>query len=292
MIRSLASLVLGSLSLCPLAAQAIIAQSSGLPNPGQVIDFGANVLPNFTPVTTQFAGITVNTASYFTTGTSVNLVGGFLTQIPNSGSTQLRIQFAAPIIELSFVWHQVALGTPTTMSALLQGAVVDSFTGSWSQFQTNNYFGFTNTVFDELRIDFVSDFNLDTLAFTAAPSSQAACTLHNGGNLNPVGFVCSTLPQLGTTWQGSVAHNANTLLSALAYAPNGLSAPVPLFGGELLVDPGALVLFAGGPNYSFPVPAAPSWTGTVLTFQGLRLEQGAGGLAIVPLNAVQLLVGT
>ena len=291
MIHSRSLLVLSLLSLSPLAAQAIIAQSSGLPNPAQVIDFGANVLPNFTPVTTQFPGITVSGASYFTTGVSNNLVGGFLTQIPSSGSTQLRIQFAAPVVELSFVYHQIAAGAQTTISALLQGVVVDSFSGSWIQSQPNNYFGFTNTVCDELRIDFVADFNVDTLAFTpAAPG--ASCTIVNGNNVNPFGFVCSTLPQLGTTWQGSVAHTANTVLSALAFAPNGPAAPVPLFGGELLVDPTALVLFVGGPNYAFAVPAAPSWTGTVLTFQGLRLEQQAGSLGIVPLNAVQLVVGT
>jgi hypothetical protein len=46
-----------------LRAQAIVAQSAGLSNPDQVIDFGANVLPNFTPVTNQFAGITVSHAS-------------------------------------------------------------------------------------------------------------------------------------------------------------------------------------------------------------------------------------
>ncbi|HEU4419862.1 MAG TPA: hypothetical protein VFT55_13100, partial [Planctomycetota bacterium] len=55
-----------SLSTAP--AQAIIAQSSGLANPGQVIDFGANLFPNWTPITNQFGGITVTHAAYFTTG--------------------------------------------------------------------------------------------------------------------------------------------------------------------------------------------------------------------------------
>jgi hypothetical protein len=290
MIRSTTLLVLSWLSLSPLAAQAIIAQPSGITNPGQVIDFGANVLPNFAPVTTQFAGLTVSGASYFTTGVSNNLVGGFLTQISGGGSTQLRIQFAAPIVELSFVYHQIASGTQTTISALLQGVVVDSFSGSWNQAQPNNYFGFTNTVFDELRIDFVADFNVDTLAFNP-PLPVASCTLQNGGNVNAVGFTCASLPQLGTAWQGSVVHQPNTLLSALAYAPFGLQTPVPLFGGELLVDPNSLVLFTGGPSYGFAIPASPAWVGSVLTFQGLRLDLVAGTPAIVPLNAQVLLVG-
>ena len=60
-------------------AQAIIAQSQGLQSPDHVIDFGANLYPNFTNITTEFAGITVRHARYFTTGVSNNLVGGFLT---------------------------------------------------------------------------------------------------------------------------------------------------------------------------------------------------------------------
>jgi hypothetical protein len=173
---------------------------------------------------------------------------------------------------------------------LLQGVVVDSFSGSWNQAQPNNYFGFTNTVFDELRIDFVADFNVDTLAFNP-PLPVASCTLQNGGNVNAVGFTCASLPQLGTAWQGSVVHQPNTLLSALAYAPFGLQTPVPLFGGELLVDPNSLVLFTGGPSYGFAIPASPAWVGSVLTFQGLRLDLVAGTPAIVPLNAQVLLVG-
>lgn len=77
------SLFAGVLALLiPAAAahgQAIIAQTSGLPNPGQVITFGANLYPNFTPVTTEFPGITLTHAAYFTTGTYINLSGGFLT---------------------------------------------------------------------------------------------------------------------------------------------------------------------------------------------------------------------
>jgi len=88
-----------------VAAQPIIAQSSGLSSPGHVIDFGANLFPNFTPVSTQFAGITITHARYFTTGVSNNLVGGFLTNDPIGPPDPLRILFASPISDLSFVYH-------------------------------------------------------------------------------------------------------------------------------------------------------------------------------------------
>ena len=160
-----------------LRAQAIVAQFAGLSNPDQVIDFGANVLPNFTPVTNQFAGITVSHASYFTTGTSNNLVGGFLTNDFSGAPNTLRIQFATPISDLSFVYHQVGVGAPSQFRALLGGVLVSSFSHASDQFQPNNYFGFTNLVFDELQLDFVIDFNLDTLAFNlAGPSIVSYCT--------------------------------------------------------------------------------------------------------------------
>jgi len=161
----------------PLRAQAIIAQSSGLTNPDQVIDFGANVLPDFAPVSNQFAGITVSHARYFTTGSVNNMVGGFLTNDFSGPPDTLRIQFAAPISDLSFAYHQIATSAPSHFRAVLSGVVVDSFSNTSDQFQPNNYFGFTNIVFDELQLDFVVDFNVDTLAFNlAGPTLANFCT--------------------------------------------------------------------------------------------------------------------
>src|SRR5262245_61518630 len=96
--RSLfALLVLLASFPAPARAQAIIAQSSGLTNPSHVIDFGANLFPNFTPITTQFTGITVTHARYFTTGTSNNLFGGFLTNDFSGSPNTLSIKFASTL---------------------------------------------------------------------------------------------------------------------------------------------------------------------------------------------------
>jgi len=272
-------------------AQAIIAQSSGLSSPAQVIDFGANLFPNFTPVSTQFAGITITHARYYTTGVVNNLVGGFLTNDPIGLPNTLRIQWAQPITDLSFVYHQISTQFPSVIRAVLQGNTVASFSGTWNQFQTNNYFGFTNTVFDELQIDFVGDFNVDTLAFN--PLGAAACLFYNGTGVNPSDFSCATTPQLGTTWQGLVTPNANTLLSAIVYAPGGFITAVPLFGGELLINPSPPpIAFTALSSFSLPIPAAPSWTGTVLPFQGVRLDLVGGVPTFVPLNALMLVIGT
>lgn len=274
-------------------AQAVIAQPAGLANPAQVIDFGANVLPNFTPVSTQFAGLVITHASYFTTGVSNNLVGGFLTNNFSAGlPNTLRIQFASPIQDLTFVYHQISTAQPSVIRAVLGGVTVDSFSGTWNQTQTNNYFGFTNTVFDELQIDFVADFNVDTLAFNPA-GTTATCVPYNGSGTNPADLSCGSLPQLGTTWTGLVAVNANTLLSALVYAPGGFGAPLPLFGGELLIQPApSPIAFTGLGSYSLAIPAAPTWAGTALHFQGLRLDLVGGVPTFVPLNALLVTIGT
>ena len=277
-------------SLSTATAQAIIAQTSGLPNPGQVITFGANLFPNFTPISTEFGGLTVTHASYYTTGVVNNLVGGFLTNnisapLPNT----LIIRFVNPITEVSFVYHQIGAGS-SVIRAVFQGLTMDSFSGSWNQSQPNNYFGFQNTVLDELQIDFQGDFNVDTLAFS--PPFGAACNFFNGTNVNPPDFSCVTMPVLGTTWQGLIAPTPNTLLTVLVFAPGGLLSPVPLFGGELLVQLSpAPIMLTGSGGYSIAIPSGGSWTGTSLVFQGLRLDLIGGNVTFVPLNAMQLVLG-
>jgi hypothetical protein len=158
-------------------AQAIIAQPFGLASPQHVIDFGANLYPNFTPVTTEFAGITLTHTKYFTTGTYVNLAGGFLTNDFSGLPNTLKIKFASPIHDLSFVYQQVGQSNPSVFRAMLGPVTVDTFSLLWNSSLSNNYFGFTNVVFDELQIDFDSDFNLDTLAFNdASAAPQPYCT--------------------------------------------------------------------------------------------------------------------
>lgn len=150
-------------------ADPIIEATEGLSGTDDFIDFGANLFPEFTPITTEFAGITVSGGAYFTTGVSNNLEGGFLTQDFSNGPIEtLSILFDQSITDLSFVYHQVNPNGDSVFRALLDGVVVETFANSSDQFQPNNWFGFTNIVFDELQIDIVGDFNLDSLAFNYA----------------------------------------------------------------------------------------------------------------------------
>ena len=289
---TLALAALAAVTISTLApAQHVIAQNSGLSAPQHLIDFGANVLPNFTPVSNQFAGLTITHASYFTTGVVNNLVGGFLTNNFAAGQPNtLRIVFANPIKDLTFVYHQIATSQPSVIRAVLGGVTVDSFSGTWNQFQTNNTFGFLNRHFDELQIDFVSDFNVDTLAFNDS-TGAALCGFHNGTGINPPDFTCLALPVLGQTWIGLLNTTPNTVLTFLVYAPLGAALPTPLFGGELLLDSTGAVAVAGAGIYSMVIPSGPGWLATVLTFQGFRIDVAGPVTSFVPLNANDLLLG-
>ena len=205
------------LQATPAFGQAIIAQSSGLTNPDHVIDFGANLYPNFTVITNQFAGILVTHARYFTTGTSNNLQGGFLTNDFSGPPDTLTIKFATPISDLSFVYHQIGTWTPSTFRAMLGVTIVDSFSNLSDQTQPNNYFGFTNIVFDELQLDFVADFNVDTLAFNdASQGPQAYCTSGTTTNGCSPGITADSNPSV------SLANACNISVTSVEGQKSGI----------------------------------------------------------------------
>ena len=288
--RSFLALVVILVPVTSLDAQAIIAQSSGLANPGHVIDFGANLFPNFTPVTTEFPGITIVHARYFTTGVSNNLIGGFLTNNPLvGGPNTLSIAFATSISDLTFVYHQIGTSQPSVFRAMLGGATVYSFSYLWNQNQPNNYFGFTGIAFDELQIDFVGDFNVDTLAYNGA---AASATIRNGTGINPVEYTASNLPVIGTTWQCSIPTNANTLATIVVLAPGGPHPGFPYLNGEVLVQLNPMpILVSGLGPHSFAIPNVASLAGLPAATQGVRVESVGPTQIIVLLNALDLVLG-
>jgi hypothetical protein len=271
-----------------LSAQAIIAQNSGLVNPDHVIDFGANLFPNFTPISNQFPGITVYHARYFTTGVSTNLVGGFLTNDFSGLPNTLRIVFASPIHDLSFVYHQISTVQPSNFRAVLNNVIVDSFSNTSNQTQLNNYFGFTNVVFDELQLDFVSDFNVDTLAYNDV---HASCSLRNGNNINALGYACVTLPVLGTNLQLGIATTPNTVNTVLAIGAG--PATIPFGSGEILLQLNPFPVLIEGPgSFTIFIPNDPTLLGLTAWTQGVRVDLVGPTSNVVLLNALDLVVGT
>jgi hypothetical protein len=273
-----------------LHAQAIIAQTSGLANPNHLITFGANLYPNFTNITTQFPGITVVHARYFTTGVSNNIVGGFLTNDFSGAPNTLRITFSTIIHDLTFVYHQIGQTQPSVYRAVLAGATVFTFSNLSNQSQPNNYFGFTGIFFDELQIDFVSDFNIDTLAYNDIPASAL---IRNGTGINPVEYTASNLPVVGTTWLCSIVTNANTLATFVALAPGGPNPGIPFLNGEILVQlsPDPILVPGVGGAFSFAIPNVASLIGLPAATQGVRVDAVGPTQVIILLNALDLVLG-
>ena len=218
------------------AAQAIIAQSAGLSSPDHVVDFGANLYPNFTPISTEFPPLTVTHARYFTTGVSNNLIGGFLTNDFSGAPDTLKVKWAAPISDVSFVYHQIGTGT-SFFRAMLGATVVDSFSIAWDQSSPNNYFGFTNIVFDEIQVDFVGDFNVDTFAFNDAGSPVVTyCTakLNSLGCTPAIAATGSSSATAGSGFTISASNVINNKPGLVLYGNTGRAA-LPFQGGTLCV---------------------------------------------------------
>jgi hypothetical protein len=281
-------------SLAPASAQStIIAQSWGIQLPTRFIDFGSFTYSDGTVITTQYPGVTFSHAAYFTAAApNNNVAGGFLgNDYTATGPDTLIIRFGWSLSAVSFVYHQIGTQGPSTFRAKYQGGVVELFTIQWNETQPNNFFGFTECLVDEVQIDFVGDFRIDQLAYN--PELPGRCHWHNGSGVNPGAFLCATDPIIGSTWHGTIANTPNTVLSAIIYSPVGLQVPpIPLFGGELVVHPqGAYIAFVGTTDHLLPIPASSFWVGTLLAFQGLRLDLVGGALTFVPLNAQLLQIG-
>ena len=252
-----------------------------------MIDFGSNVLPNFTPVTTQFPGVTISHASYFTTGSINGISGGFLTNNYAAGQPNtLSIRFAAPISAVSFVYHQVGASRATVYRAMLSGVTVWSFSELSNQNQTNNRFGFTGLVFDEVQLDFDTDFNLDTITYN---DLGAACaTMRNAVVPNPAAYTTTQRPVVGGPWQAQIATATGTIGTYVAFAFGGQDpGTVTPFGRQLVQPfPSPLVVAVPG-NVSVAIPNRPEWLGYAFTTQGIRLDPAG----IVLLNAIDLIAG-
>ncbi len=274
----------------PATGQHIIAQTTGLANPNHLIDFGSGLYPNTTVITNQFPGITVSHARYWTTGSVNNIVGGFLTNDFSGAPNTLKIKFTAPITDVSLVYHQISTVQPSVFRILLAGTVVDTFSNLSNQTQPNNYFGFSNTLFDEFQIDFVSDFNIDSLAYN--DSGAAYCLQRNGTNVNAIDYHCQTQPVIGAVWQSTIATKPLTVNTYLAFGLAGPHPGLPFAGGELLIalSPAPIVIPALG-FHLIPIPATMPG-GTILATQGMRLDLVGGVPTLVLLNAIDLYLGT
>lgn len=119
----------------------------------------------------------------------------------------------------------------------------------------------------------------------------ASCMVRNGSGVNPLACVCATLPVVGTTWQIGTTPNANTVFTAVVLSFQPAPTPLPLLGGEVLIDLGLAFQLAGNGVHAMPVPTGSAWLGFPVVVQGVRFDVVGGQTQVVLLNALDAVFG-
>ena len=165
-----------SVSVAPSEA-AVFNNSTGLTNPGTTLTFNEVPLSNGTPVTNQYAGFGVNFTGLFYNPENFSA--------PNISSPTLGnfdfISLPNPLFSIKFLQQQTAaafamITNPgsSTFTALLNGSAVESFSASTDYASSNNFYGFTNILFDEVQVSAGGSNNaalIDNLQFNSSATA-------------------------------------------------------------------------------------------------------------------------
>ncbi len=162
----LCSLVL-ILSFTGNVAATSITNNFGLSSPAITITFDEFSIPTNTVITNQYDTLGVNFSPNLFQGidnASPNMSGGAMINYINPVAP-FSILFNADQTEAAFA--MVTNPTSTTFSAYLDGAFVESFSSATDGVGTNNYYGFTGIIFDEIGVNVGGDhiMVLDSLQF-------------------------------------------------------------------------------------------------------------------------------
>ena len=232
-IRSLATLAIACIAMLTYIVGSSVAHAdiidlgtAGLDDPASVITFSEVEIGDTEQVTDQFAGLGVTFVPNmnYRTGDNPdwqNVEGPNL----RNGEPEVNpftIKFVDPQTAAAF--NAIAQPpTPTTITAKLNGAVVESFETTVSIDNPNNFFGFTGIEFDEIEVEYTAEtrMRIDNLQFgQPAPTtiidfseSDGGFTVTNEAHDNP--WVYNAGPETWST-DGSAngAPNAHTRLTS------------------------------------------------------------------------------
>jgi hypothetical protein len=176
-ITLLCPLVVGFLlAQAPLQAIPITGSPVGLASPGTTITFSEVVLASGTPIANQYSafGVTFSNVTYNpqpgTTGPNVNdpNAGNFILANPALNPFSIMFNQAQTAADFALVTNP---GSTTLFQSFLGGNPVESFSVPTDFTSPNNFFGFTNSLFNEIRVT-ISNENpsglFDNLQFTSA----------------------------------------------------------------------------------------------------------------------------
>ncbi|MBC2667937.1 PEPxxWA-CTERM sorting domain-containing protein [Novosphingobium piscinae] len=174
--KTLTKALLAATSLLATQAHAatIVGSATGIAAPATTITFSELALAPDAAVTNQFAGLglTVSPNLFFSPQTNFpNITGGTLGNFTFNGAFQPgAVTFSFGALRTAAAFAMASNSSNYTFESLLGGSVVESFTANVGSTSANNFYGFTNSAFDSIRItNTASDFFLvDNLQLSAA----------------------------------------------------------------------------------------------------------------------------
>lgn len=165
----------------PMGANAtpIEGANAGLSSPGTTINFGNNLFGDGTIITDQFDGLTFGSDSagdpwrYRTATQGPGIVDGHLFRgAPDQNPTEWSLMFDTNIFEAAFNFKAFSADTHYwTISSWLEGSLVETFTFNNVSEDGSLFYGFENSLFDEIRIMNLMDdagFEFDNLQYSSS----------------------------------------------------------------------------------------------------------------------------
>ncbi len=166
-----------ALTVSPATAAVMDSSSTGLAAPGVTIGFEEVALATGTNVTNQFAGLGVTFTPGVTYFTNVSPRPNFSgPAVIDFFGAEVSIKFTQSVTEMAAAMTANSGGA--TFTSLLNGVIVEMFSSSLDLSQ-NNFYGFTNSLFDEVKINPTGSTSVaaDNLSFTVAVPLPASLPL-------------------------------------------------------------------------------------------------------------------
>jgi PEP-CTERM motif len=177
LILGFAAVVAGANMPSPATAAIINGSATGLNSPVTTITFDEVVLSQYTPVTNQFAafGVSFSPAIYYSPPQIgyPNIVGNAVGNWDASAAAQSSVTLAFTNLQTAAAFALVSNDTSYTLTALLGGSTVESFSTSVGA-SANDFYGFSGVAFDSIRVtsnnnDFFLIDNVQFGAVSAVP---------------------------------------------------------------------------------------------------------------------------
>jgi hypothetical protein len=176
LILGFAAILAGANMPAPATAAIINGSATGLSSPLTTITFDEVVLSQYTPVTNQFAafGVSFSPAMYYSPQAGYpNIVGNDVGNWDASTAAQSSVTLAFTNLQTAAAFALVSNDTSYTLTALLGGSIVESFSTSVGA-TANDFYGFSGIAFDSIRVtsndnDFFLIDNVQFGAVSAVP---------------------------------------------------------------------------------------------------------------------------